>query len=180
MEEDGYYSGILGMLYKQIKYSYSSFSLSWKTRFIAFVVLVVLIALWEYYFVICDYNNIWKDLHGSIFGSTQIGMTWWNTLHLILIILLLDAFADGIKHINCSAFDCIARLIRHIGDNSLYIFLYHMLFLVIYQKLFSNNGVYQKMICLIMIIGGPIALYYIVLQLKRILAELLNYATKGP
>lgn len=129
-----------------------------KNQLIAVIVLSVLLFLWQYYFINLGYN---LELE-SIFGGTQVRMTWANALEVILIFFLIK---EGVSFIESKKAKFSLRLLAgiiFIGKHSLYIFLYHMLFLDFYKKYFMIYSMWlNRGLCLLFIIGGPIILDYV-------------------
>ena len=98
---------------------------------VPFIVNTVLIILWQYLFIVRGYNAYIP----AIFGYEDILITWATAaLVLLMLIWFLQAgwITDNKENIGL-------KLIALPGVYSLYIFLYHILFLEIYAEFFLTR-----------------------------------------
>ena len=146
---------------------------------IAIVSLTVAIAIWQYVFVGMEVNLSLKP----IFNGTQVGMTWANTLETILIFFWFKEVFTPLGDTNSAAVGITQKKIllftlapmEFIGKHTLYIFLYHILFLTIYRDWINISCILlSKLICLAFIIGMPVVLEIIVDIIKLNLEKMMK------
>ena len=178
----------------------SSASYPAKARSIYKLILIIdslLIVLWHYLFVFKDLNAYLEP----IFGGDQVLITWAHVLEVLLIFTwflitsrlttsyfnasqpassqLSDNESAGARnrHFNPSWTDRILSILAFPGRHSLYIFLYHVLFLEIYvtyifNRLLKVSGRLNQLVFLVFITGCPVAVEYIFTALKQALYAL--------
>lgn len=124
-----------------------------------FCLNVILLCIWEYIFIFKDYIMYFP----AMFGDTQIsGLNWMHALQAILVLLIVKSGIECVKSKNNSIWNIVVRVICLIGKNTLYIFLYHLLFLEIGMKLWPGQNVFGRRLFLSgLMILGPLCLKYV-------------------
>lgn len=137
-------------------------------------VLGCLCLLWEYFFVLKDYNNIFRNKYGNMYHMTA-QLTWWNALEAFLVVLFLKETVELLeKKENKSIMICL-KPICYIGQKSLYIFMYHILFRNIYYEYFQCRNIWiKRIVCFAFMMGGSILVFYILQALKMIIKEMIK------
>ncbi len=137
-----------------------------RTALAVFTVDSCLLLLWHYLFVV-QYLN---EGMAAIFGSDQVPVTWPHAAEVLLLFVWFYTasviWSSG----------RITHICGMLGRHSLYIFLFHVLFLEIYVTHFfmymlNRVGRLNTVIFIILIIACPIAIEYIV---KAITLTLIN------
>lgn len=147
----------LGMFLRKVDLHLSLDRLNMPGLICCFALLIV----WQYLFIFRGLNL----KLGSVFGGTQVIMTWANGLQSVLIFYWIKELTEFIKEKTGCVGKWLLLPIGFVGRHTLYVFLYHMLFLDFYRNYLEISHVVNKWLCLLFIIYGPIILEYIVLWL---------------
>lgn len=124
----------------------------------AFGVSIFLLCIWEYIFIFKDYIVCFQ----AMFGDTQIsGLNWMHALQTVLVLFAVKSGMACIENRGKRIWDIVIRVFCFIGRNTLYIFLYHLLFLDIGMKLWPGQNVFGRRLFLgILMTAGPLCLKY--------------------
>ena len=115
--------------------------------------MTLIIILWQYVFVNKGVN---LEL-GSMFHGTQVGMTWANAFETVLIFFWFRYAVEIFKRNAGNIGKQIIKPLDFTGRYTLYIFLYHMLFLSFYIKNLEISAKYMnRWLCLVFIFVGPV------------------------
>lgn len=148
----------MGMVIRKVNYHFDNK----KKQLFTIIGLGILLIGWQYCFLNLGYN---LELE-SMFGGKQVSMTWANAVETIIIFFLIK---EAVSFIEAKQYKVLAGLfsgIIFIGRHTLYIFLYHILFLDIYIKyLHLDLKWLNRCCCLLFIISGPIILEYVIKRL---------------
>ncbi len=134
-----------------------------KTKKWIVIGLTIAIATWQYYFVNRELNLEWQ----SVFNGEQVGLTWANALETILIFFWFKYTVELFESTSGSLCAMMLRIPNLLGRHTLYIFLYHMIFLYIYREhLQIDVPTIDRWLCLIFVIIGPVLLGQVLSQCK--------------
>lgn len=125
-----------------------------KMQLLSLILSTVLLIGWEYFFVIKGYNSNLS----YIFGGSQVRMTWANAAEVILLFFWVKNVVEGFEKVSGKFGKAIMRPFVYIGDHTLYVYLYHILFLRVYQNRIDLTGGIYSFLCILFIIAGPIVL----------------------
>lgn len=140
----------LGMCIK-----YCEGSMAVKTEWVKWIVLflTIAVAVWQYAFV----NQGINLKLGSMFHGVQVGMTWANAVETVLIFFWFKYAVELLERNAGKIGQTVIWLLSYMGGYTLYIFLYHMLFLSIYREYLEVSvPIINRWICLAFIIIGPV------------------------
>ena len=116
-------------------------------------VLTIAVAVWQYVFV----NQGINLKLASMFHGTQVGMTWANAFETVLIFFWFKYAVELLERNAGKIWQAVIRALSYMGRYTLYIFLYHMLFLSIYRGYLEVSvPIINRWLCLAFIIIGPI------------------------
>ena len=129
----------------------------------AFIVLTAAIIVWQYQFVHLGRNFEYK----SLFLASKVGMTWPNALETVLIFFW---FMVAVGLFVSVTGDTGKKILRPFG------FLYHMLFLSIYQQFLEIPHFVNRFICFAFILVVPAVLGgYFLPFVKRGMAQIMAH-----
>ncbi len=158
----------LGMCIKNME---KHVSLKPGVKYVFFVVLSIFIAVWQYFFV----NRGLNLKLGSMYHGEQVGMTWANALETVLILFWFKYSVEIVEKNMVKASKILVRLFDYLGGFTLYIFLYHMLFLSIYTGYLEVSiAEINRWLCLVFIIAGPVVLGMILQKGKSIIIDIMK------
>lgn len=100
------------------------------------IALLIICLLWEYIFVFKDYNSIFRNIYGNMYGMTSVKMTWCNAIQAFLITFFFKEVIELLEMQDRKIIIHCLKPICYIGRMSLYIFLYHILLRDIYYEYF--------------------------------------------
>lgn len=124
-------------------------------RVVVFVTHTVMIIAWQYVFVHKGLNSVFHP----IFHGNAVRMTWANSFETVILFFWFKELVEGIESIAGNVGKKILKPFTYIGQHTLYIFLYHMLFLSIYRMYFEESrNILMDGLCLVFIILGPLIL----------------------
>ena len=158
----------LGMF---IRYIGNKVSISYAVQTTVVVLLTVAIAVWQYVFVNRGLNlSLYSIFHGS-----QLKMTWANAFETVMIFFWFMGAVELFVYVTGKIGQKILMPFVFLGKHTLYTFLYHMLFLSIYNSyLEMPGGGYNRFMCLAFIIVGPVFLGLIFNVVKREFCKMLE------
>lgn len=129
-----------------------------------------LILLWQYFFV----NQGWNLILKPMFNGNQVRMTWANALETVLLFFWFKEVVGGIEIVSGEMGKKVLKPFDLMGRHTLYIFLYHMLFLSIYQNWFEIPGKINGWFCLAFIITCPVLLEIILRKIKKFFVDIMK------
>lgn len=140
-------------------------------KIVVFVTHTVMIIAWQYIFVNKGLNLILPP----IFHGSEVGMTWANSIETIILFFWFKELVEEIESIAGNVGKKILIPFTYMGQNTLYIFLYHMLFLSIYKMYFEVDSIgLNRCFCILFIICGPIILEYIIFLIRKWLKNIMQ------
>lgn len=123
---------------------------------IIFYVSLLLFVLWEYIFIIKE-NIFWL---GSMFNDSQIrGLNWLHAIQMLLIVMVVKSGVCLARQYNLLI--KVMEVVALLGKNTIYIFLYHMLFLELGQNLSINNIWIKRIVIITIMVVGPLCIQQI-------------------
>lgn len=126
--------------------------------------LTIAVILWQYVFVNRGYNLTL----GSIYHGTQVGMTWANAFETVLLFFWFKYAVDFFEENAGDVGKIIIKPLAFMGRYTLYIFLYHMLFISIYRGYLEITvHSINRWICMFFVIVGPVGLGIILGIIRR-------------
>ncbi len=141
-----------------------------KTRIVMFIVNTVLIILWQIFFV-----NMGVNLNlDSMFKGVYYRLTWANALQTVLLFFWIKDLVMGIEYFCGKIGHSILNPIDLLGQHTMYIFLYHMVFLSEYRLLLETPGWVNKWFCMVFILFGPLALDFLFSKVKDLFKNLMK------
>lgn len=97
----------------------------------------VLLAVWEYVFVVEGHNLEYAPL----FPGSGVGLTWANTLETFIIFFWFRDVVSFVESKKSDLGQIMIRPLNYVGRHTLYIFLYHKMFVSIPTKAMSIVGI---------------------------------------
>ncbi len=163
-------------------------TISRKTGIALLMILSVSLLIWEYLFVVKGFNRGF----GAVFGYGDILLTWFGALEVLLMLLWFvtaekvigspkepdDGSADsldpdrgrGSYRLKKLCMDAIGLLGRH----SLYIFLYHILFLRLYvdhllTRMLNISHLLNRICLIFTVFAGPVIISVVIKRLRTLI-----------
>ncbi len=132
-----------------------------KKSIILFAFLTIALLAWEHLFVIRGFNKGFA----AIFGYGDILLTWFGGLEILLMFLW---FVTAERVIGCP------KVLGLLGRHSLYIFLYHILFLRLYvdhllTRMLNISHLLNRICLILAVFAGPVFISVIVKRLKTLI-----------
>lgn len=137
-----------------------------KHRFCSAIVSTTVLVIWQILFVEKGMNLKLS----AIFHGTKVGMTWANSFQAVAFLFWFKSVIriieiDIIK--KNAEIQFVLRSAAFWGKHSLYIFLYHMLFLSVYKDYLGYDAYFNKITCLVFIITAPIILEIVLKMVNK-------------
>ncbi len=121
-------------------------------RIVLILSLSIAILLWQYLFVIKGLNlKLTPIFHGH-----QVRMTWANSVETVILFLWVKELVEEVETTFGDVGIKVLKPLDFMGQHTLHIFLYHMLFLSIYRDFFEIQGRANRWFCMAFIIIGPL------------------------
>lgn len=150
------------------KYGFLSMNNAKKCQ--VFVIHSIIIILWQWLFV-----NKGLNLKLSyMFHSDGIGLTWANAFESVVLFFWFKELIECGKIIFGEKLYKILRPFNYLGQHTLYIFLFHMLFFSIYKDWIEFSGKMNRWLCLFFIIFGPVVIDIIFSKVKGWLVKIMK------
>lgn len=133
--------------------------------------LTASIVVWQYVFV----NKRLNLELGSLYHGTQVGMTWANAFETVLLFFWFKYVVELCERYKGNVVATIINVFDFMGRYTLYIFLYHMLFISLYRA-YLEIPIYEvnRWACLFFIMVGSIILGLIFKRLRMYFINLLK------
>ena len=132
--------------------------------------LSIFIVLWQWFFILIGYNMLVQP----VFNGNQVLMTWANLVEAILIFYWIKLLFETVSMSDNRIYNVFSGVICFLGKHSLYVFLYHILFITIAYKCGGFSGRIRSIISLVAVLICPVILEYLVEYIKKIIQNILG------
>lgn len=117
----------------------------------------ILLSLWEYIFV---FKNC-LIYFPSMFHDKQLSRGWMHVFQTVLVLLVIKSATACMENMKFRIWNVISKVFLVIGKNTLYIFLYHILFRDIGWNICADRNIWEIRVCVcVLMLFGPLALVY--------------------
>ncbi|MCR5399945.1 MAG: hypothetical protein K6E68_10495, partial [Lachnospiraceae bacterium] len=176
----------VGMCIRGVENEIAPFSAGGKKGTVLLIILTLSLLAWEYLFVIKGFNKGF----GAIFGYGDILLTWFGGLEVLLMMLWfvtagrLAGFTkerevpEGVAQADHGKSPEYGKICTDVlslpGRHSLYIFLYHILFLRLYvdhllTRMLNISHLLNRICLILAVFAGPVLISVIVKRLRTII-----------
>lgn len=128
-----------------------------KWQNIVFAISTTLLLLWEYIFV---FKNC-LIYFPSMFHDKQLSRGWIYVFQTVLVLLVIKSATACMENMELRIWSAASKVFLTIGKNTLYIFLYHILFRDIGWNICAGTNIWEIRVCVCaLMLLGPLGLAY--------------------